>query len=93
MRCQGDMPTHNDSGQKLASPEAAGLSPTPTTGLSEAETSNLYSDVNDPNAAAMNENADAAQMRQLTGEPPGSASSQDPNGLPPAQSPAFEEGT
>jgi hypothetical protein len=87
------MPTFNDSTGTPSSPEEAGLSPTPTTGLSEAPREGLYSDVQDPNAAAMNGNAKSAQLRQLTGEPPGSASEEAPEGLPPAESDVFQEGT
>ena len=81
------MSTNNDAaGQEdLSSPPTTGLSHNPATGL--------YSGANDPNAAAMNENADAAKLRQLTGEPPGSASAQEPGGLPPTQDSAFEDGT
>ncbi len=87
--------THDHPAQNPTA-EDAGLSPTPTTGLSEegqATSGALYGGLNDPNAAALNENADAAQMRQLTGEPPGSESTQNPDGLPDADSPEFQDGT
>ena len=74
-------------------PEDAGLSPTPTTGLSENGAANLYADVTDPNAAAMNENAKAALLRQLTGDPPGSESARNPDGLPSTESEEFQDGT
>lgn len=90
------MPNHNDSPAIPASVEEAGVSPTPTNGLSEeaqATPGGLYSGLNDPNAAALNDNASAAQMRQLTGEPPGSESETDGSGLLSSQSDAFKDGT
>jgi hypothetical protein len=81
--------------QSPSSAEEAGLSPTPTDGLSEDgnKTRGLFSGLNDPNASAMNENGDAALARQLTGEIPGDESTENPGGLPSPQNPQFQEGT
>lgn len=93
MRQQSLVPTQDDAAKTPTSPEDAGLSPTPTTGLSEDGAANLYADVTDPNAAAMNENAKAALLRQLTGDPPGSESARNPDGLPSTESEEFQDGT
>ena len=89
------MSDNNDSTFEPSSAEEAGLSPTPTSGLSAegTATQELYSGLNDPNAAAMNDNGEAAQERQLSGEAPGSESSRDGGRLPATQSDVFEEGT
>ncbi len=87
--------SHHDPTNAPASAEEAGLSPTPTTGLSEdaATGKSLYSGLNDPNTSAMNENADAAEQRQNIGDAPGSESKRNPAGLPSTQSAEFEDGT
>lgn len=87
------MSTQDNSTHAPSSPQEAGLSLTPTTGLSENAATDLYGDVQDPNAAAMNENGDAALSRQLTGDVPGSASPDNPGGLPSVESEIFDEGT
>lgn len=77
------------------SPEEAGLSPTPTEGLSErgVAAADIGISGSDPNANDMNANAAAAQVRQESGEAPGGASDENPGGFAPAQSPEFEDGT
>ncbi|MBW3635157.1 MAG: hypothetical protein KY445_01670 [Armatimonadetes bacterium] len=89
------MPHSPTSNSTSASPQEAGLSPTPTDGLSERGVAAADIGISgvDPNANALNSNADAAQMRQLTGEVPGAASADNPGGLPAAQSPEFRDGT
>ena len=73
---------NSHSADAPASPEAAGLSPTPTEGLSDrgVAPADIGISGSDPNANALNTNADAAHARQLSGEPG-------------AQNPEFEDGT
>ncbi len=87
--------SHHDPTNMPSSAEEAGLSPTPTTGLSEdaATGTRLYSGLNDPNASATNENAEAARERQNSGDAPGSESKVGPQGLPSTQSAEFQDGT
>ncbi len=89
------MPNSPTASSASASPQEAGLSPTPTEGLSAGgvAAADIGISGGDPNANALNSNADAAQLRQLTGEVPGAASADNPGGLPPAQSPEFRDGT
>lgn len=89
------MPDSYSTNSAPTSPEEAGLSPTPTEGLSQSGVAagDIGISGSDPNANALNANADAALLRQASGEAPGAASIENPGGLPPTQSPEFEDGT
>jgi hypothetical protein len=89
------MPNQNESSRTFTSSADVGLSPTPTDGLSEESVSSVSADsttgtIYDPNALAMDSNADIARQRQATGQLPQTS---DTEILESPESPAFEEGT